>query len=60
MGVAYSSLGAVAVASIYLIYGAYRDYIRARFKRQSILRKRVAYMLWNAATRVGRPRMRAG
>jgi hypothetical protein len=53
-----SSVGAVAVASIYLIYGAYCDYLRARWKRECVLRERVAYLLWQAAGRAGRPRLR--
>ncbi len=52
MGIAYSSLGAVAVATIYLVYGAYRDYMRTQHRREGVLRERVAYLLWNVANRL--------
>jgi hypothetical protein len=53
MGLAFSSLGAGAVAAIYLVYGAYRDYLRAQDQREGLLRERVAYLLWNVANRLG-------
>jgi hypothetical protein len=53
MGLAYSSLGAVAVATIYMVYGAYRDYLKTQLRREGILRERVAYLLWNVANRLG-------
>lgn len=58
MPVANCSLGAAAVAAIYLIYSAYGDYLRARYRRELVLRERVAYMLWKAAGRVRRRRAR--
>ena len=53
MGIACSSLGAVAVATIYMVYGAYRDYLRTRLRRDGLLRERVAFLLWNVANRLG-------
>jgi hypothetical protein len=47
-----SSIGAAAVAAIYLIYGAYADTITRRWRRQSMLRKRVAFLLWKTACEV--------
>lgn len=41
-----SSIGAAAIATIYLIYGAYQDYLRVQFSRERLLRERVTYMLW--------------
>lgn len=49
MPLAFSSLGAAAVAGIFMIYGAYRDYLRTQFRRENSLRERLAYMLWQAA-----------
>lgn len=40
------------VATIYLIYGAYRDYMNAQFARERLLRERVTYMLWCAAEQI--------
>jgi hypothetical protein len=53
MGLACSSLGTVAVAVIYLVYGAYQDYLRAQLVREGTLRQRVAFLLWNVANRIG-------
>jgi hypothetical protein len=53
MGLAYSSLGAVAVAAIYMVYGAYRDYLHSQVRREGVLRERVAFLLWNVAHRLG-------
>jgi hypothetical protein len=47
-----SSIGAAAVATIYVIYGAYRDYLFTQLCRERTLRERVAYMLWMCANRV--------
>jgi hypothetical protein len=47
-----SSIGAAAVATIYVIYGAYRDYLFTQLCRERTLRERVAYMLWTCANRV--------
>ena len=47
-----SSIGAAAVATIYLIYGAYRDLLLKQLKQQRTLRERVAYMLWVMANQV--------
>jgi hypothetical protein len=52
MALACACLGAVAVTAIYMVYGAYRDYIQTQLRRQGILRERVAFLLWNAANRV--------
>lgn len=49
---AMQSVGAAAVAAIYVIYGAYRDYLHAHVKRESVLRQRVAYMLWTMAEQI--------
>jgi hypothetical protein len=49
MPVAMSSLGAAAVTAIYLIYGAYRDHVQSRLRRDDLLRARVAFLLWNLA-----------
>lgn len=49
MPVAMSSLGAAAVTAIYLIYGAYRDHVQNRLRRNDLLRARVAFLLWNLA-----------
>jgi hypothetical protein len=57
MSFAVSSLGAVGIAAIYLIYGAYTDHLQARKQREGVLRERVAYMLWNVASQIGGPRM---
>ena len=48
-----SSIGAAAVATIYVIYGAYRDYLFTQLCRERTLRERVAYMLWMCAQRAG-------
>jgi hypothetical protein len=53
MGLVCSSLGAVAVAGIYLVYGAYRDHLLYRLRREGLRRQRVAYLLWNVANRFG-------
>ena len=48
-----SSIGAAAVATIYVIYGAYQDYLLTQVRRERTLRERVAHMLWvcaNSAT----------
>lgn len=47
---ATSSFGAAAIAMIYVIYGAYRDYLSYQMRRERLLRERVAFMLWTAAT----------
>jgi hypothetical protein len=44
-----SSIGAAAVATIYVIYGAYQDYLQLQMRRERTLRERVAYMLWVCA-----------
>jgi hypothetical protein len=44
-----SSIGAAAVATIYVIYGAYQDYMVTQMQRERTLRERVAYMLWVCA-----------
>jgi hypothetical protein len=44
-----SSIGAAAVATIYVIYGAYQDYLITQLRHQRTLRERVAYMLWVCA-----------
>jgi len=49
MPLAFSSLGAAAVAGIFMIYGAYRDYLRIQFRRDSLICERLAFMLWQAA-----------
>jgi hypothetical protein len=41
-----SSIGTAAVATIFLIYNAYRDHMRTELGREQILRERVTYMLW--------------
>jgi hypothetical protein len=41
-----SSIGAAAVATIYVIYGAYRDFLIKQLKQKRTLRERVAFMLW--------------
>ena len=41
-----SSIGTAAVATIYLIYNAYRDHISIALGRERLLRDRVTYMLW--------------
>jgi hypothetical protein len=53
MGLAFSSLGTVAVAAIYMVYGAYRDYLQTRLQREGVLRERVAFLLWTLADRIG-------
>jgi hypothetical protein len=53
MGLACSSLGTVAVAAIYIVYGAYQDYLSVQHQRQGLLRQRVAYLLWNVASMIG-------
>jgi hypothetical protein len=53
--IASSSLGAAAVALIYIVYSAYSDYLRAQRKRECMLRERVAYLLWQAAGNIGTP-----
>ena len=53
MGLACSSLGTVAVAAIYMVYGAYRDYLHVRLRREGVLRERVAFLLWTLAGRIG-------
>ncbi len=53
MPVAMSSLGAAAVTAIYLIYGAYRDHLRNRLRRDGLLRTRVAFLVWNLAHAAG-------
>jgi hypothetical protein len=47
-----SSIGAAAVATIYVIYGAYRDYLLRQLQGQRTLRERVAFMLWVMANQV--------
>lgn len=44
-----SSIGAAAIATIYVIYGAYQDYLLTQMRRERTLRERVAYMLWVCA-----------
>lgn len=44
-----SSIGTAAVATIYVIYGAYRDVIHQQLRRERTLRERVTYMLWMMA-----------
>jgi hypothetical protein len=41
-----STFGTAAVATIYLIYGAYKDHVRTQFSRERVLRERVTYLLW--------------
>ena len=53
MALVMSSLGTVAVAAIYMVYGAYRDYLQVRLQREGVLRERVAYLLWTVAERMG-------
>ena len=53
MALAFSSLGTVAVAAIYMVYGAYRDYLQVQLKREGVLRERVAFLLWSVADRMG-------
>lgn len=53
MPFAMSSLGAVAVTAIYVIYGAYRDHLRRRLRRDGLLKARLAFMMWNVAHLVG-------
>src|SRR5262249_20348762 len=53
MALAVSSLGTVAVAAIYMVYGAYRDYLQVRLQREGVLRERVAFLLWTLADRMG-------
>lgn len=48
-----SSIGTAAVATIYLIYGLYRDHMSAQLARERVLRERVTYMLWVMANQVG-------
>jgi uncharacterized membrane protein len=47
-----SSIGAAAVATIYVIYGAYRDFLVRQLQYQRTLRERVAYMLWTMANQL--------
>jgi hypothetical protein len=54
MTVAFCSLGVVGVTAIYLIYGAYTDYLMGRRRREGVLRERVAFLLWQAAARGSR------
>ncbi|MGE3806852.1 MAG: hypothetical protein AB7K24_19470 [Gemmataceae bacterium] len=42
----YGSVGATAIATIYLIYEYYRNYLRAQTCRERLVRDRVCYMLW--------------
>jgi hypothetical protein len=44
-----SSIGAAAVATIYVIYGAYQDYLLNQMRKERTLRERVSYMLWVCA-----------
>jgi hypothetical protein len=53
MELACTSLGAVAVATIYMVYGAYRDYILKQLRRDGVVRQRVAYLVWHVAERFG-------
>ena len=53
MALALSSLGTVAVAAIYMVYGAYCDYLQVRLQREGVLRERVAFLLWTLADRMG-------
>jgi hypothetical protein len=53
MALTVSSLGTVAVAAIYMVYGAYRDYLHVRLRREGLLRERVALLLWTLADRIG-------
>lgn len=41
-----SSIGTAAVATIFLIYNAYRDHLMIDLGKDRILRERVTYMLW--------------
>ena len=50
-----SSMGAAAVATIYVIYGAYRDYIHTQLQQRATLRDRVTYMLWVMADQADEP-----
>jgi hypothetical protein len=52
MALVMSSLGTAAVAAIYMVYGAYRDYIQVRLQREGVLRERVAFLLWTLADRM--------
>jgi hypothetical protein len=45
-----SSIGTAAVATIFLIYNAYRDHVQIAMGRDRILRERVTYMLWAMAS----------
>jgi hypothetical protein len=53
MALACSSLGTAAVAGIFMIYGAYQDYVRGQLRKENILRERVAHLLWNVANHAG-------
>jgi hypothetical protein len=57
MGMVCGTVGAGAVAAIYLIYGAHCDFLLAQLRRENVLRGRVAYMLWRVAAQIGGPRM---
>lgn len=41
----FSSLGALAVA---LIFYAHRDHVQTQARRLSLIRERLAYLLWSA------------
>jgi|GraSoiStandDraft_41_1057321.scaffolds.fasta_scaffold4473240_1 uncharacterized membrane protein len=47
-----SSIGTAAVATIYVIYSAYQDYLLNQMRRERTLRERVAHMLWVCANGV--------
>ena len=47
-----SSIGTAAVATIYVIYGCYRDHVFQSRIRGQLLRQRVTYMLWVMADQV--------
>lgn len=49
MAVVMTSLGAAAVTAIYLIHGVYRDHLVKQLRRDGLLRRRVAFLLWKLA-----------
>ncbi|GIW82947.1 MAG: hypothetical protein KatS3mg105_4754 [Gemmatales bacterium] len=49
MEILANTISATAIATIYLIYGYYQNYLA---HRRRILRERVAYMLWVAANEI--------
>jgi hypothetical protein len=47
-----STVTTTAVATIYVIYSRYRDYVEKRVDKNRGLRERVTYMLWCAAQQI--------